>query len=324
MHGNIKIAMLGTSGAGKTCYMVGMYAMMEYGYHGFTLSTQNPDDGLILNRRWDQMVDRRDEKRWPPPTGEAETKDYKFNFNFGLKPIMKFEWMDYRGGALSDDSTNEDVQELLRQVEECSCLFLCVSGEYLQQKAGWVSASKIKANRMNALLTKIAERLQVSESRPFPVSIVITKFDLCKERSKEDIIEDVKILFQGLFTPASGWLVSIFPVSLLGRGSIDDTNKAEIDPVNLHYPVAFAVYAKFRELGLDHRATIESDRITVDRMGSNWFKRLWNSSEINSGNYRINVLEGELESIQSNLGLLANELRNAPIFVSGQEVAIDV
>lgn len=324
MREDIKIAMLGTQGAGKTCYMVGMYAMMEFGYHGFTFSTQHPDDGLRLNRLWDKLVDSQTESRWPPPTSAGETKDYKFNFNYGFKPLMRFEWMDYRGGALSDASDQADVAKLLEQIKECSCLFLCVSGEALQSGNIRTAADQIKVNRMNALLTQIADRFKVSDQRPFPVAIVITKFDLCKNRDKEEIIEDVQTLFQGLFVPQSGWLVSICPVSLLGRNSSGNPNQAEIDPVNVHLPVAFAVYSKFREQGLDHRATMATTQESIDLMGSNWLKRWWNSGDIGTARGKVQELEAQLQQIQIGMALLSKELRNTPLYLSGREVSIDV
>ena len=43
-----KITMLGTAAAGKTCYMLGMYARMQMGIEGFTLRAVDLDQEIEL------------------------------------------------------------------------------------------------------------------------------------------------------------------------------------------------------------------------------------------------------------------------------------
>ena len=100
---DIKITMLGTTGAGKTSYLLGMYAVMQTGVQGFTLSAKDIDMDLDLTERWEQLISLEGEDRWPAPNAAA-TEHYAFDFSYGFRPLIGFEWLDYRGLALSDRS----------------------------------------------------------------------------------------------------------------------------------------------------------------------------------------------------------------------------
>ena len=238
-----RITMLGTTGAGKTCFLVGMYADMSGGRRGFTFST-NPDDDLDLSDKWSRLIEAGPD-RWPPPTGD-QPKSYTFGFNYGFRRIMEFDWIDYRGGALSDRSTEADVQELKRYLKQSSCVMLCVSGEHLQENAAVVRA-RTGIGRMNSFLTELREELERQKKELPAVIIVVTKSDYCfssrppkeiEEQTKE-IEEQIRDLFNPLFAPDGGWLVSIGSVSL-GKGLAADAEKGEIDPDNIHLPLIFS------------------------------------------------------------------------------------
>ena len=64
-NSNIGITMLGSSGSGKTCYMMGMYAVMSLGVNGFNFTTQDPDDDLVLADQWENFAQK---GIWPDPT----------------------------------------------------------------------------------------------------------------------------------------------------------------------------------------------------------------------------------------------------------------
>ncbi|MFB2891582.1 hypothetical protein ACE1CI_01425 [Aerosakkonemataceae cyanobacterium BLCC-F50] len=323
MLDDIKITMLGTQGAGKTCYMLGMYAAMQTGVRGFSLSAKDMDVDLELTDLWERLIDVEGEDRWPPPNA-AEVKNYAFDFNYGFQPIMGFDWIDYRGRAMSDRSTEQDVQKLLEHFSNSSCLFLCVSGEYLAKKADQSTVRQIKSNRMNQFLQKIGEQIKPTPFHPFPVAIVITKYDLCSQRQKPEIIEDIKELFQPLFTEKSGWLVMICPVSL-GKELANDVDHGIIKPVNVHLPVVFAIYSKFCEYGLEIKAQKSDTSGELDRLNqSNFFMKWLNSDEIQNKESKLQELESQIREIESNMTLLAQELQSVSIFRSGKEVKVDV
>ncbi len=241
MFNDIKITMLGASTAGKTCFMVGMYAVMRDGVRGFTFSTQDADDDLELSERWEKMLDPGAD-RWPLST--VESKNYRFDFNFGFKAIMGFEWHDYRGKALADKSQVADVQQLLAHLKGSSCVLLCVSGEHLA-KGGRERLATASARagiaRMNLRLPELArEAERTGTSRP-AVVVVLTKYDLCSHRPEAEVLAEVRELFNPLFTPGCGWTATICPVSL-GEGLSQDLEEGAIAPVKVHLPVAFSIY----------------------------------------------------------------------------------
>ena len=281
MSDSIKITMLGTTGAGKTCYMLGMYAAMEMGFHGFTFSASNSDDGLKLNNMWEKLLDGDGDERWP--LGTDKTKTYNFSLNHGFRKIMGFEWQDYRGGALNDDASVADVSGLIQTIHTSSCLFLCISGEYLRTKVDSRTQGRTKANRMNMFITELVQKQNHNTDRPLPVAIVITQYDLCSHRPKEEITEDIKRLFQALFTPGGHFLVMICPVSLGKKLS----SGGELEPVNVHLPVFFAIYSKFCEYGKERNTHRDRLKSTMSDEGRNWLMRWINKKNINKIYHKV-------------------------------------
>ncbi len=321
---DIKIVMLGTTGAGKTSYLLGMYAIMQTGIQGFTLSAKDMDLDLELTQRWEKLISVTGEDRWPTPNAAA-MEHYGFNFSYGFRPLMGFEWLDYRGLALSDRSTEQDVQDLVQYLSDSQCLFLCISGEYLAEPVTPTTVREIKSDRMNQFIQQyISEKKQPTNQNPFPVAIVITKYDLCHQRERDEIIADVQKLFQALFTPNTGWLTMICPVSL-GKELCNDLDNASIVPVNIHLPVVFAVYAQLRAYGIEFKA--QRDRLTnsIDAIKkNNSLLQLLKSKELNNYIAELESCTNEIIAVEENMKLLSQELQQVSLYFSGSEVTADV
>ncbi|MCC0178620.1 hypothetical protein I4641_16730 [Waterburya agarophytonicola K14] len=321
---DIKITMLGTTGAGKTSYLLGMYAIMQTGVQGFTLSAKDMDLDLELTERWEKLISVTGEDRWPTPNAAAMER-YSFDFSYGFRPLMGFEWLDYRGLALSDRSTEQDVIDLVQYISESQCLFLCISGEYLIESITPNTVREIKSDRMNQFIQQyISMNKQPTNLDPFPVAIVITKYDLCHHRDRDEIIADVQKLFQALFTPNTGWLTMICPVSL-GRELCNDLDNANIVPVNLHLPVVFAVYAQLRACGIKLKA--QRDRLT-NSIGTikqtNPLFQLLKNAELNRYTTELETCATEILTVEENMKLLSQELQQVSLYFSGSEVTADV
>ncbi|MBE9167503.1 hypothetical protein IQ238_08205 [Pleurocapsales cyanobacterium LEGE 06147] len=321
---DIKIAMLGTTGAGKTSYLLGMYAVMQTGVKGFTLSAKDMDMDLDLTERWEKLISVQGEERWPAPNAAA-MEHYNFDFSYGFRPMMGFEWLDYRGLALSDRSTEQDVQDLNDYLADCGCLFLCVSGEYLGDQITPVTVRAIKSDRMNQLMQQIiSKHKQPAVDYPFPVAIVITKYDLCHHREKQAVIDDIKRLFQALFTANSGWLVMICPVSL-GKELGNDPECGNIIPVNVHLPIVFAIYSQLRTYGLKLKSARNKNYEELEQMkqANSWLRRL-KRSEITEKAEKLQDLDTQITTVEENMSLLAEELQQVSLYLSGKEVTADV
>lgn len=316
---NIKITMLGTKGAGKTCFLLGMYAKMRQGIRGFTFATQNPDLDLDLSDRWSRLVNEQGDKRWPQPN-DNEIKNYEFNFSYGFRKLLGFDWIDYRGGALDDYSQEADVDILYKQVRNSASLFLCVSGEDLAKSR---SIQQISDKVHTASINRFFSTLEEKEERP-SVAVVITKYDYCRERDKEEILELVQELFSPLFADGAGWLVTICPVSL-GNGLAEDLASGEIDPKNIHLPVAFAIYSEFKQQLVELDDQISRTKEANQRLGRSVFGRLFNRSAMEGNDSQRSFLERNREKIENNINLLSEELmRGATLFYDGGKVELDV
>lgn len=321
---DIKLAMLGTTGAGKTSYLLGMYAVMQTGVKGFTLSAKDMDMDLDLTERWEKLISVQGEERWPAPNAAA-MEHYSFDFSYGFRPIMGFEWLDYRGLAFSDRSTEQDVQDLNNYLADCGCLFLCVSGESLGDQITPVTVRAIKSDRMNQLMQQIiSKHKQPSVDYPFPVAIVITKYDLCHHREKQAVIDDIKRLFQALFTANSGWLVMICPVSL-GKELSNNPEGGNIIPVNAHLPIVFAIYSQLRTHGLKLKSARNKIYEELEQMKqANSLLRRLKRSEIKEKAEKLQDLDTQITTVEENMSLLAEELQQVSLYLSGKEVTADV
>lgn len=317
----IKITMLGDSGSGKTCYMVGMFAHLQLGLGALTLSAEDLDDALRLNRLWDQMTRVEGENRWPPLTEKSATHTYRFSLNYALDPIMQFDWLDYRGGALIDSPLQEDVANLEQTLADSSCVLLCVPGECLDKPLTITSARDARIQMMLQHLTKAAKNIK-ENGRSLPaVVIIVTKHDLCCARDEDDVLEDIRKFFQPLFISGSDWRVLVTKVSL-GAKLATNPDAGEIDPYNLEVPVVFAICAKLlddaRELEeqhLRHRAAFDSRPSTGVR---GFFDRLLNADEIASSLMLRDMSAAERDRVRTQLSRLATTLNDRDIFLGGE------
>jgi GTPase SAR1 family protein len=320
----IKITMLGTTGAGKTSYLLGMYAVMQTGVQGFTLAANDMDLDLELAQRWEKLISLKGEDRWPTPNAAA-MENYSFDFSYGFRPLMSFQWLDYRGLALSDRSTEQDVADLVQYLQESACLFLCISGEHLVNEITPSTVREIKSDRQNQFIQQyISANKQPNSQNPFPVALVITKYDLCHHRNKDEIITDVKRLFQALFTPNSGWLVMVCPVSL-GRELCDDPDNANIVPVNVHLPVVFAVYSQLRAYGLKLKS--DRDRLAAELevfKQKNSLIQILKAAQLQEQTAQLEACQAEIAQVSENMKLLSQELQQVSLYFNGSEVTADV
>jgi GTPase SAR1 family protein len=322
MTRDIKITMLGSSQAGKTCYMLAMYAKMSEGVNGFTLST-DPDKDNELIDKWEKLVYEEGKDRWPKATDE-NFFSYYFNFEYGLTTkLMGFDWLDYRGDALKDSSSKQDVQELRQRLVNSSCVFLCISGEYLAEKTENSVKSQAATRRMNSFLRDLG-----TDGQKVPVVIVITKADLCKHRPKSEIIDDIKQLFSVFFEKGTGWPVMICPVSL-GTELAKNRDSGLIAPINVHLPLVFAIYAQAIKDTSEAQSRLEASRSRLENVQNrHWFPKLIDRFQgvdrVESVLKDVAVEEKKFKEIQEKLNLLTKELRNGQIHIYFDGVESDV
>jgi hypothetical protein len=247
---------------------------------------------------------------------------------------MGFEWFDYRGGALSDSSSKDDVQALVKQVKQSDCLLLCISAEHLQIKEKMKRDRAIKASKMNVLMTEIGKAVKPTANKPFPVAIVITKFDQYpKSNDPQQVIEAIKEIFPTFWT-SPGWIVSVCPVTL-GKALGENFDEGEIDPVNVHIPVSFAIYCKLYTQKIQEKIRLQELKNKTGQLkdqldnlkSKNPFVRMWKGNEIDSTSSSIEKTAKELEKANQGLdettkklNLLSEEMmQTCFIYLNGEE-----
>jgi GTPase SAR1 family protein len=325
MSEKIKILMLGDSSSGKTCFMLGMYAAIQNGSK-FSLKATDPDEGIRLTALWSAIVDNSGIKRWPPGTDTPQI--YNFELCYAYKPLMEFEWLDYRGGSMLDISSDDNVT-LRDYATESNGLFFCISGQYLREPVTEANlqniAIKSKANLMGQYLQYLNINRRPARKKSFPIIIMVTKYDYCYHRNKRELMEDVKKMFPPLFAPNSDWLVMICPVTL-GKELAQDSNNGKIEPRNLDSPVAFVLYCILTEQARiqDEKFTEIDDQLEV--LESNLFNRWINRRKIKRLNESLRQAEMQFKKTIEMINVLAREqdLSSTDIYLSGKKIQIDL
>src|SRR5438309_901376 len=101
--------MLGHSSVGKTTYMASMYGTLQTPINGFSLHTQDSAYHIGL------LGDFNNIRRGIYPPATARRDQYDFSLYFKGKAIFPFEWVDYRGGALTErQDRSEQAQQLVK------------------------------------------------------------------------------------------------------------------------------------------------------------------------------------------------------------------
>jgi hypothetical protein len=321
MEDTIRITMLGDTGSGKTCYMLGMYAVMREGVGGFTFTTRDEDPDvdmdLELSERWERLVNETGPARWPMPNDNT-TITYEFDFNYGLSSLVGFDWIDYRGQALKESPSETEVQELKAHLHDSSTVLLCVSGEHLASG----SIRQLQSAAATARMLKLLKGARSSQRQPPAVGIVITKFDRCRHLGEEEVIDTVLQLFNALFTD-TGWLVMICPVSL-GNALAQDTEHGAIEPQNVHLPASFAVYSKYWRDQEKVDGRISGTRQALQGLQGGWIRNLVNRSRIKAHTNDQEWLLKQKEEIEKKLRLLTSDLvRGARFYYDGERVELN-
>lgn len=146
-----KFTILGETGSGKTCYLLGMYYEMTMCIAGYTLTTENRDEARNLKTRYKMLSNKKlGQSRFPDPTDKVQT--YKFELQYALNSIADFEWIDYPGGFLdpmSENVNSEEYQAVEKNIKESDILFICIDGENLKGNDTRKKIRKVRAKCVN-------------------------------------------------------------------------------------------------------------------------------------------------------------------------------
>lgn len=314
------ITILGTTGSGKTCYLVGMYYEMSAGMEGYTLTTDDDTD-VKLQRLYNRLCDETlGIDRFP--AGTDNMSEYDFNLEYSYEPIMSFKWTDYAGNTLSLKNEIQDYKKVERSILNSSSLFICIDGALLcgENKQKKIKDVKEKCSRhINSFFSKYKSE---NEGELPPIAILITKFDLCKkfyiknhELDEDKLCGIIKEAFSPFFEKDDVQkVVAIIPVSI-GANINSDDYSGELEPINIHLPIFWGIYfalgkkihdyenrVKIKSQSLiKYKQLIYKKKADRDKEKDSFF--LWRD------NKKIDQLENDIESLGRSINS-ENEAKN--------------
>lgn len=322
-----KITMLGVSNSGKTCFIYAMYDFMQKVQNGFTFITKDPDVDMDLNEGWEGIAF---DGVWPD--GTQLTSFYDFTVLFKSRPIMEFSWCDYRGGAITERSTQKDVDELHKRIFDSECLIVCIGADTIK---GIISGDNRKGREL-VRLNNLISRFAATKQRRIPIIFTLTKADLYTAQEQKQLLSVIKEYFSALYEQGAGWLYAIVPVTLgqFEETSVGDkTIRGVVAPKNIHIPVMFFLHSILKERirNIQNKLNgISSDknkyRQEIKRnQGRTWWDKFWNGDNTESLNSQIDSLNNEEKNISSQLEELEHAFGNmkdmfnvCKIFYEGQ------
>lgn len=239
-----QFTMLGMTGSGKTCYLLGMYTKMAGGLKGFSITTDDDTD-VDLRRRYDRMSDSSlGQDRFP--AGTDQTDIFDFTLEHALSPIMSFRWIDYPGGMLDEKNSGdlEQYNRLEEHIKNSSSLFICVDGALLQGDDDNDDKADLLQEKCSRLINPFLSRYLKNNKFLPPTAIVVTKSDLCAEDTNPgDLREIIEESFSPLFVDGtdSNRFITIIPVSI-GKSISENNYKGKLAPKQLQLPIFMGVW----------------------------------------------------------------------------------
>lgn len=301
-----KFTILGESGSGKTCYLLGMYMSMNMDLEsiGYTIVAQDAQIKKTLTTNYNKLEDDTSgQGRFPDTTDQVQK--YNFDLQYSFETILPFEWIDYPGGFLdptSRDVTSEQYKEVEQSIRKSSTLFICIDGENLVEGNINAKIRRVKRKcvaRINPYLGELKEKLKRENQKLPPICIIVTKYDLCADCLRNDELRTIiEESFKPLFLSADTFVV-VIPVSL-GENIKDDNYKGELDPVNVHLPILFGITRALNEVIADCNISAVSKTVSKNILEQDksdeedrWF--------FMRDEYRIRILDSAISSTEKEI-----------------------
>lgn len=336
-----QITILGMSGAGKTCYLLGLYYKMGAGLKGYTITTDEDTD-VQLRDRYAKLCDVTLEKEKRFPAGTDNISKYKFDLQYGYNTIMSFDWVDYPGGLLDRKNSGnlEDYEDVKKAINNSSSLFICVDGSLLIGDDVDEKIENVKDKCSNVINTFFTEYFKSNNTLP-PTAIIVTKYDICEDDTdEEELCEIIKEAFSPFFVKNDNkMIVTIIPVSI-GRNIMDDDFSGKLKPSNIHLPIFMGIWFALSKKIQNHEMEIQKQeqanngRISNlrDKKAREENKWIFKSKEEiqrlaraiqeteNKGKKQTQAMNYMLNAMADNSNKLIKELETIPyVYMNGEE-----
>ncbi|GAA2853042.1 hypothetical protein Acy02nite_51030 [Actinoplanes cyaneus] len=342
----IQVTMLGGTGSGKTTYLVGMYAHLSAGLGNFFLHADNRDVDLDLASAWDAMIE--DGLLPQPTTEEGGLQVFDFTFRYGVDPLLRLNWVDYRGGVIRDrDSSKQDVSQLVARLGETDSVYITLDGallaDVLEKKPAAETKLQSAIGRYARTLGEIADQRDTQNLIPPSVVLLITKGDLLRSLLPGDVAqrerqarEWAQKLLPQVFRHDWDVAVCIVSIGRIGRLTSSRVDPGELAPFRIDRPMVFSLYSYYRRAAIafaaiagkaeqetaDHQRTRDDSRRTL-------LGRLLNGKQQQQLDARMgdlrryhDVMEGLAAECRLRCDILADELLDTPMYIEGAWTAV--
>ena len=237
-----KFTILGETGSGKTCYLLGLYYKMRSGIGGYTMGIDDVEKGDSLVIAFNRLRDKKlGENRFP--NGTNEKMQYNLSLQYNLNTLKKFSWIDYPGSFLmpgNRDINDAQYKEVERDIKTSEVLFICVDGENLVEGDVEEKIEEVSTNSAFNITPYLADFKKNNGVLP-PIAIIVTKCDLFQDSlTQEDFQTIIEKSFSPIFGTNKDSYIAVIPVSL-GKDIKDDGYKGKLKPINIHLPIFFGV-----------------------------------------------------------------------------------
>ena len=323
MMSETTMTILGTSGAGKTCYLLSMYHKMCIGMNGFTITTDDDTD-VDLRHRYDRMKDRSlGNRRFP--AGTDGRSQYEFTLECGYKPIMSFSWDDYPGGYLDVKGTGDmdSYKQIEQSILNSSCLFICIDGTLLQ---GDDIDEKISAiqDDCSIYINPFFSKYRKEHGALPPTAFVITKWDICApDNSSDDLIKIISEAFSPFFEAGKTGktMAAIIPVSIDIYSNSTEPGK-RMRPYDIELPIFMGIFFALQNKINNDKQNKTSLQNQISNERSTFRSFLFGDSDsVKHMNTDVRAIQNKLNINQQNLQKIFRQLeKDVPLFfINGKQ-----
>ena len=170
---NMRVMMIGFSGAGKTTYMGALYSLLnKKPCEGFSLRANSNSD----HEKFLQIGARL--ARGIYPEGTDILQEYQYSLLYKGKNILEFDWYDYRGGVLAS-ADSPDFDKVIGQIMDSDALVVFLDSTMFTPGENAERRCVNTWKRIMAIVQNVTARR--SDDTVFPISFVLTKRDCFPE-----------------------------------------------------------------------------------------------------------------------------------------------
>lgn len=257
-----KVVILGAAGAGKTVFLASLFHRLAIQDEaiGFFLESEW-DQRTLLTKWYNQIADTAME--WPRPTQAKDTRIFEFictvkkqdtNGDYDNYQALRFTYLDYPGGFLTDESGGEALDRLKRSVFEADSLLGIIDGHKV-----FAAITNKPSPGGTSIYHDIDNILSVLQYSRNPVHLILTKWDILRNNGVAlKQARDWLMLYQPFARFVRGrdrqkYPMRLIPVSAVGyefsklnsEGSVSKIVGHRPDPVNVEMPLACILLDKF-------------------------------------------------------------------------------